>query len=59
LHHAISVLPIFIIAQPAGGLGTWRVHLPYWQNKTIAAIGSTVYVGSSSSVFHTMNPIKN
>ena len=44
-------LPIFILAQPAGGLGTWRVHLPYWQNKTIASIGRTVYVGSASSVF--------
>ncbi|MBJ7428160.1 MAG: T9SS type A sorting domain-containing protein [Bacteroidia bacterium] len=45
------ILPVFILAQSSGGIGTWRVHLPYWQNKTIAAIGSTVYVGSSSSVF--------
>jgi sugar lactone lactonase YvrE len=44
-------LPIFILAQPAGGLGTWRVHLPYWQSKTVALIGNTVYVGSASSLF--------
>jgi len=45
------LLPIVIFAQPSGGLGTWRVHLPYWQNKTIASIGSTLYVGSASSIF--------
>ena len=43
--------PFLLIAQTQVGLGSWRVHLPYWQNKTIAVIGSTVYAGSSSSMF--------
>jgi hypothetical protein len=43
--------PFILIAQTQGGLGTWRVHLPYWQNKTIAVIDHTVYVGSTSSMF--------
>ena len=44
-------LPFLLIAQTEGGLGSWRVHLPYWQNKTIAVIGNTVYAGSPSSMF--------
>jgi hypothetical protein len=43
--------PFLLIAQTQGGLGSWRVHLPYWQNKTIAVIGNTVYAGSTSSMF--------
>lgn len=45
------ILPVFIFAQSSGGIGTWSVHLPYWQNKTIASIGNVIYVGSKSSVF--------
>jgi len=44
-------LPILLIAQTEGGLGSWRVHLPYWKNNTIAVIGNTVYAGSPSSMF--------
>jgi len=43
--------PFILLAQTQGGLGSWRVHLPYWQNKTIAVIDHTVYVGSPSSMF--------
>ncbi len=43
--------PFFLLAQTQGGLGTWRVHLPYLQNKTVAVIDHTVYVGSNSSMF--------
>ncbi|MCF8429624.1 MAG: hypothetical protein K9G64_05780, partial [Bacteroidia bacterium] len=43
--------PFLLIAQTQGGLGSWRVHLPYWQNKTIAVIDNIVYAGSPSSMF--------
>lgn len=45
------VLPFFISAQNKGGLGSWRVHLPYLKNNAMAALGSTVYCGSASGLF--------
>jgi flagellar hook assembly protein FlgD len=44
-------VPVLLFAQTKNGLGTWKVHLPYWQNKTVAALGRTVFVGSPSSLF--------
>lgn len=47
----LLIYPLFVSAQTQAGLGSWRVHLPYWQNRTIAVIDHTIYVGSNSSLF--------
>lgn len=32
-------------------LNGWRVHLPYWQNKTVCVLGDKIYCGSASGIF--------
>jgi hypothetical protein len=58
LHRACFLYLFFILSGYAQAqenniaIGTWRVHLPYYNMKTIAQAGSKVYVANGSSIFY-------